>query len=289
MVRHSDEHDGISLVIPAYNEAAVIEQAVTEALEALTSLGRRYELIVVDDGSTDGTGAIVQSLQRRHPCVQFLQHRQNRGYGAALATGFRVARYAWVAFTDADCQFDLRELSRLLSLADTGVIVVGWRVHRQDPWLRRFLSWGYNRLVRWLLKLPVHDVDCALKVYPRSLLRHLLPRTRGYFVNTEMLARAVRRGWIIREVAVTHRPRAAGRSKVGLGEVPRTAITLLRFCWQHWWWKRRTSRRRPQTRVWSGRLHVPQWLAAAEPEPKLAPSSAPLHPIGPAGRRPKAV
>jgi len=268
----------VSLVIPAYNESAVIARAVAEADTALASICPEYEIIVVDDGSTDDTAVVVEGLQVRYPHLRLLRHFHNRGYGAALASGFRAARFPWVAFTDADCQFDLRELASLLERCEEGVIVVGRRIGRKDPWLRRFLSWGYNQLVRGLLGIPVRDVDCALKVYPRALVRRLLPRSNGYFVNTEMLYRAVRQGWSIREVPVSHRPRAAGRSKVGLREVPRTAFTLLRFCWQQW--RRRKPRRlaslpRPPV-VWSGRLSVP--AATSAPRPALPPASESGHP-----------
>ena len=230
---------GLSLVIPAFNESAVIAQAVREAA-ALEALFPRFEVLVVDDGSADGTDRIAESAAHGRADVRVLRHPVNRGYGAALRTGFEAARFPLVAFTDADCQFDLRDLGRLAALASEAPVVVGYRADRKDSWRRRFLSRGYNRLARTLLGTGVRDVDCALKVFRREALADLLPASRGFFVNTEMLTRARRMGYAVAEVPVAHRPRLGGESKVSLWEVPRTLRTLLGF-----WWREVVRRPRP--------------------------------------------
>src|SRR5262245_17137207 len=140
----------LSLVLPAFNEEAGVRQAVAEADDALAALCQDYEILVVDDGSTDGTAAAVAAEAAARPRVRLLRHAANAGYGAALRTGFRAARFDLVAFTDADCQFHLGDLGRLLPLTAAHPVVVGWRVGRQDPWRRRFLSRGYNLLARAL-------------------------------------------------------------------------------------------------------------------------------------------
>jgi dolichol-phosphate mannosyltransferase len=221
----------LSLVIPAYNEADGIRQAVTEADDALAELATDYEILVVDDGSSDDTAAAVEEMTRLHPRVRLLRHPENRGYGAALRTGFEAARFDRVAFTDADCQFHLADLGSLLSLADEQPIAVGYRVARKDPWRRRFFSWGYNRLVRALLGTGVRDCDCALKVFRRNALEQILPQSTGFLVNAEMLARARRLGLSVAEVGVRHRPRRRGVSKVSLRDIPRTLHSLLPFWW----------------------------------------------------------
>ncbi len=223
---------GLSLVIPAYNESAVIEPAVREADAALGRLFDHYEIIVVDDGSVDDTPSLVAGLADEFPRLRLVRHSVNRGYGAALRSGFEAAAFELVAFTDADCQFDLLDLGQMAPLAARYPIVAGYRADRKDPWRRRFLSRGYNRLARALLGTGVRDCDCALKVFRREALAVLLPESRGFFVNTEMLARARRRGYEVAEVAVTHRPRLGGESKVSLREVPRTLRTLLGFWWR---------------------------------------------------------
>jgi len=251
---------GLSLVIPAFNEAAVIRQAVHEADEALDGLFERYEILVVDDGSDDDTAILAAEL---FPTVRVVRHATNRGYGAALRSGFRAAHFDLVAFTDADCQFDLRDLARLVPLTDEVPIVVGYRAERQDPWRRRFLSWGYNHLARTLLGTGVRDCDCALKVFRRDVLADLLPESRGFFVNTEMLSRARRLGYAVAEVPVTHRPRLAGDSKVSLREVPRTLRTLLKY----WWASGRVQPGRTQ----AARVTVPtRGVASPAPAPPLS-------------------
>ncbi|MFQ3649813.1 MAG: glycosyltransferase [Gemmataceae bacterium] len=221
----------VSLVLPAWNEAAGIRQAVLEADEALTRLNADYEIIVVDDGSQDDTAAIVAEEATRHPRVRLVRHQTNRGYGAALRTGFAAAQGDYVAFTDADCQFFLEDLALMLPLAQSHPVVVGYRVDRQDPWRRKVLSRGYNLLARTLLGTVVRDIDCALKVFQREALQALLPESHGFFVNTEMLTRARQQGFAIAEVGVRHRPRVRGCSTVSWREVPRTLGQLLPFWW----------------------------------------------------------
>ncbi|MFN4259158.1 MAG: glycosyltransferase family 2 protein [Gemmataceae bacterium] len=229
----------LSLVIPAYNEQATIATAIAEAEAVFQPFVSQYEILVIDDGSTDGTAQVVESVIRPRSPVRLIRHGGNRGYGAALRTGFEAARMACVAFTDADCQFDLADLRPMLALTERYPIVVGYRVGRRDPWLRRFLSAGYNCLARLLLGTRVRDCDCALKVFRREALVQLLPETPGFFVNTEMLSRAHRLGLKVCEVGVRHRPRLGGTSKVSLNQIPRVLATLLPF-----WWKQVIGGRR---------------------------------------------
>lgn len=221
----------LSLVLPACNEEAGIRRAVVEADDALGQLCDNYEILIVDDGSRDGTALIVAGMAKHRPHVHLLQHPVNRGYGAALRSGFEAAKFERVAFTDADCQFDLADLKPLLELTDEHAVAVGWRIDRKDPWRRRFLSRGYNLLARTLFGTRVRDVDCALKVYRREALTRLLPEAFGFFVNTEMLTRARQLGMSVAEIGVRHRPRLAGQSTVTLWDVPRTLGTVLPFWW----------------------------------------------------------
>src|SRR5438552_996146 len=151
----------LSLILPAYNEAAGIAQAVVEADDAVSRLTDRYEILVIDDGSSDRTADSVTALLLTRPYVRLVRHSTNEGYGAALRTGFESARFDRVAFTDADCQFHVDDLATLVPLTDRFPLAVGYRVNRQDTWQRRFFSWGYNRLVRLLLGTRVRDCDCA--------------------------------------------------------------------------------------------------------------------------------
>jgi 4-amino-4-deoxy-L-arabinose transferase-like glycosyltransferase len=224
-------HFRLSLVLPALNEEAGIRQAIAEADCALAGLCDDYEILVVDDGSDDATSAIVVEESVERPRVRLLRHPSNLGYGAALRTGFAAARFDLVAFTDADCQFHLEDLGRLLPLTAEHPIAAGYRLDRKDPWRRRFLSGGFNLLIRILLGTRVRDCDCALKVFRREALTDLLPETNGFFVNAEMLAKARLRGHSVAEAGVRHRPRLRGVSKVSMGQVPRVLGMLLPFWW----------------------------------------------------------
>src|ERR1043165_9512524 len=141
----------LSLVLPAWNEQESIRQAIDEADAALSTIAAEYEILVIDDGSTDDTAAIVREAAAGNPRIKLLQHDGNRGYGAAIRTGFEAAAMDLVAFTDADCQFDLNDLEYVLPLTRRYDIVCGYRIERQDPTRRRFFSWGYNTLVKLLL------------------------------------------------------------------------------------------------------------------------------------------
>jgi dolichol-phosphate mannosyltransferase len=221
----------LSLVIPAYNEEAGIAQAIAEADQALSYLDLEYEIIIVDDGSRDSTADNVRRTIIDHPRIRLVEHAENRGYGAALRSGFEAARGDVIAFTDADCQFHIEDLARLLPLLRDHAIAVGYRMDRQDSPKRLFYSWGYNALVRRFLGTRVRDCDCALKVFRRSSLAAILPQSRGFFVNAEMLSRARRLGMRIAETGVRHRPRLAGSSKVSILDVPPVLASLLPFWW----------------------------------------------------------
>jgi hypothetical protein len=227
----SPTYRSLSLIIPAYNEEAGIRLALEEADRALAEVTHEYEILVVDDGSRDGTAQIVAEAMHHLPHIRLLRHAQNRGYGAALRTGLEAARGERVAFTDADRQFHLTDLATLVALTEQAPVAVGYRAKRQDPWQRRFYSWGYNVLVRTLLGTRVRDCDCALKVFRKEVVPSLLPQTDGFFVNTEMLTRARQLGYEIAETPVRHRPRLLGASKVSPGDIPR----ILRILWPFWW------------------------------------------------------
>lgn len=253
----------LSLVMPAFNEEMGIEQAIAEAAEALTGLDYEHEILVVDDGSQDRTAALVEEIANARTAVKLLRHERNRGYGAALRTGFNAARYPLVAFTDADSQFHLEDLARLVPLTDVYPVAAGYRIDRQDSWKRRFFSWGYNQLTRWLLDTGVRDCDCALKVFRRDALAHLLPESNGFFVNAEMLCKARRLGIAVTEVGVRHRPRRHGVSKVSFLDVPRTLAKLLPF-----WWSRILWSRRPEP------IRLPAFARFAHPaEPSRSPAT----------------
>lgn len=276
----------LSLVIPAFNEADVIQQAIAEAEAALSALFPDFEILVVDDGSSDVTAAIVSRYRAEFPHTRLLRHRENRGYGAALRTGFEAARADLIAFTDADCQFDLLDLGPMVELAEQVPIVAGIRRDRKDSWRRRFYSKGYNVLARAILGTRVSDCDCALKVFRREALAKLLPESQGFFVNAEMLTRARLLVMDFAEMPVTHRPRLGGESKVSILDIPRTLRTMLAF-----WWKSliRGERRAEEKAALLQTKITLVSLEESAPAGGRLPSSDPLHPVAPPARRREAA
>jgi glycosyltransferase involved in cell wall biosynthesis len=200
----------VSFILPAWNEAENIVQAIEDTVAAASRHCSDYEIIVVDDGSTDDTAKLVQALQSVHPTLRLIRHESNRGYGEALHTGFSAGRLEYVFFTDADNQFDMDELPLLLEWADSSDVVAGYRKVRQDPKMRLLNAWLWNRLVRFLFYVPVRDIDCAFKLFRRSALANVDIESRGAMINTEIMVKLARAGWRIVEVGVTHLPRQAG-------------------------------------------------------------------------------
>jgi glycosyltransferase involved in cell wall biosynthesis len=219
----------ISVILPAHNEQDCIGKSVGDAVAYLSSAFRDYEVVVVNDGSRDRTPDIVRDIAATNPKVRLITLPTNEGYGSALAKGFKNARGDLVFFTDADNQFDIRELSDLIPLLAQADAVFGFRIYRYDSVLRCILSWVYNRLVRILFRVKVRDVDCSFKLFTRPVVDQLVIESRDFFVDTEMVARTARMGFRIVEKGVRHYPRMAGHTTVRTSDIPRTLKTVARM------------------------------------------------------------
>jgi glycosyltransferase involved in cell wall biosynthesis len=202
--------EGVSVVLPAHNEEENLVSAVSEAIAAAEPLSRRLEIIIVDDGSHDGTGALATALGLRDSRVRLVRHESNQGYGGAVRSGIAAARLEWVLLTDADLQFDLRQLTDFVPHTADAQLVVGYRANRSDPLIRRLNASGWNALVHLLFGLPVRDVDAAFKLIRRDALDGLDLISTGAAIDAELLAKASHRGARIVELPVLHRPRVAG-------------------------------------------------------------------------------
>ncbi len=219
----------LSAVMPAYNEEAILPLALEEAVEALGSLCGRWELIVVDDGSTDRTPEILREWSERDPRVRPVTQRPNQGYTKALARGFSEARYDAIFYTDADAQFDLHEIEKLYPLLAEADMVAGYRVGRKDPWIRLLTSAVYNRLQGLVLGVRARDVNCAFKLFRRSFFDAVRIESDGFLIDAELYARAKRAGLTWKQVGVTHRPRERGSTTVRASTVTETLRELWRL------------------------------------------------------------
>jgi dolichol-phosphate mannosyltransferase len=221
-------HD-VSCVFPAFNEAACLAATILEWADALPAQTRAFELIVVDDGSTDHTAAVLRGLAGRVPRLRVLTHPTNLGYGAAIASGFAHAAHPLACFVDADGQYDPADLSRLLDRIGHADVVAGYRVRRADSGLRRVLSSGYNGLARRIVGTSLRDLNCAFKLMPRDTLRRIGVTATDFMVNADLVLRARDAGLVVAEVPVAHRPRRAGRSTVRPVHVLRGLAGLARL------------------------------------------------------------
>lgn len=202
----------ISVFFPAYNESKNIEKAVMTAKEALDKITDQYEIIVVNDGSRDDTGQIIDRLASLDHKVRAIHHQKNMGYGDTLWTGLQSAKNEWFFFTDADLQFDFEEINKLIEYIPEYKVVLGYRAPRKDSFMRLVNAWGWNVLVRIMFGLKVRDIDCAFKLFDRKIVASLPLLTRGATMSAEILIRLMKNGekWI--EVPVSHFPRKFGSS-----------------------------------------------------------------------------
>lgn len=205
----------ISIFFPCYNEQDNVAKVAEQAIQVLDGLRADYEIIVVDDGSSDNTAAVADRVAAANRRVRVIRHPQNRGYGAALQSGFRAATKELVFYTDGDAQFDLKELPPLLPLMKEYDIVSCYRMDRKDTALRRLNGWLWTKMNGLLFSLNVRDIDCAFKLYKRAIFDNIKMESQGALIATEILARAVRKGYTVTQRGVHHYPRTAGRETGG--------------------------------------------------------------------------
>jgi glycosyltransferase involved in cell wall biosynthesis len=224
--------EGISVVLPALNEQGNVRAAVEQAHHAAERLADHVEVIVVDDGSIDGTAEEAQCAGAR-----VVSHECNRGYGAALRSGFAAARHPWIFQMDCDNQFYPEELEKLVSLASDADIVIGIRARRADHWRRIWAGRAWNQLCRFAFGFIVHDIDCGFKLLNRAAIAGLDLSSDGAGISLELCVAARAAGFRISEIEVRHRPRTTG-SQTGL-----RARVVVRGLYELYRLKRRYTRR----------------------------------------------
>jgi glycosyltransferase involved in cell wall biosynthesis len=222
----------LSYFFPAHNEEANLRGLVEEALATLPGLAATFEIVIVDDGSRDATGAIADELAAAHPgIVRAVHHPTNLGYGAALLSGFRASHHDLVAFTDGDRQFRVEDLGRLterLAAPDAPDVVVGYRIRRADPLIRTLYARAYRFANLVWFRLRVRDVDCACKLFRREALEGIAVESGGAFFSAELLIKLRAAGRAVVEVGVPHHPRTAGSPT---GAKPSVVLRAVRDFW----------------------------------------------------------
>lgn len=217
----------ISIFFPCYNEQDNVARVTEQALAVAEDLGADYEIIIVDDGSSDDTGRIADELAATHETVRVIHHERNLGYGAALQSGFKTATRELVFYTDGDGQFDIKEMPDLLPLMREYDIVSGYRLNRQDGFVRILGGWVWTRINCLAFSLNMRDMDCAFKLYKRAIFDTIKMESTGALIDTEILARAAKKGYRITQKGVHHYPRTAGRQTGASAKVVLRALREL--------------------------------------------------------------
>ena len=202
------------MFFPAYNEEENLERTVKKAIPVLKKVSQKYEILIVDDGSKDDTGKIADRLVKEYSFVRVIHHQPNRGYGGAIQSGWYGAKYEWIAFTDADGQFDFAEITKFIEKQEqTGAdLVIGYYLKRAVSRMTILTSKLWELLVLLFFGLKVTDIDCGFKLVRRKVIKTIprLESERGPFITSELLIKAKNKGFKIAEVGVYHYPRQGG-------------------------------------------------------------------------------
>ena len=201
----------LSVFLPTFNEGGNIEKVVENTKKVLEKVAGNWEIVIVNDGSTDRTKEISEDLSRGDSRIKVISHDPNRGYGGALKTGFSEAKYEWVAFMDSDAQFDFAEIIKFIEKKDEADLILGYRKNRADSFARKIFTFGWSSLARVLLGLTVRDYSCGFKMIKKEVYKKVQPLVGEEKVTQiEMLVKAKRMGFKFAEVGVSHYPRTSG-------------------------------------------------------------------------------
>ena len=230
------DHDvrSVSAMFPCYNDAPTIGGLVDQVYAALTPLVPVVEVIVVNDGSTDASGDVLDTMAADRPWLRVVHHPQNRGSGQALISGFSAARHDWIFYTDGDAQYDAREAAVLVPLATSAIdIVQGYKVGRGDPWYRKAIGRFYHHVVKLMFGLGVRDTDCDFRLFRRRLFSDARLTSSSGVICVEMMFRFQHGGARFVEAPVHHYFRPHGRSQFfRLPAIGRSALQLLTLWWR---------------------------------------------------------
>lgn len=194
----------LSVFFPVFNEEENIELFIKESLDFLPKVATKFEVIIVNDGSSDKTQKISKNLVKNHKKIRLISHRKNQGYGAALRTGFREAKHDWVFFTDGDLQFELKQLKKFIAHTKKYDAIIGFRENRAEGGIRVFNAWLFKLYVDILFRLGVRDIDCAFKLFRTKTFRSIKLRSTGAFISAEFLYKLKKKGVDFKQLPVTH-------------------------------------------------------------------------------------
>lgn len=220
----------LSFFVPVYNEKESLSKFIENVTSHLDEIIEDYEVIIVNDGSNDGTGELADELASKDPKVRVVHHEKNMNYGKALATGFKSATKGLIFYTDVDMPGDMDRLKEAIELIKDADLVIGYRVGKREKFRRMLYSYVYNRIIRMLFRVKVKDINFSFKLIRKAAMDRIELKSWTVFVDGELLIKATRNGCRIIEIPVTFKPREIGYSKFdSLTTAFQTLWEILRF------------------------------------------------------------
>jgi glycosyltransferase involved in cell wall biosynthesis len=219
------EKPRVSLFFPVYRDEATVGRVAEKAIRVLSDVAREYEVIIVDDGSPDNAGQIADAIAASNPAIRVVHHPTNLGYGQALRTGFREARFEWICFTDGDDEYEVDDLRKLLRLQDHYDLVITFRYAKTYSSWRTFVSYVYNKTLRGLFDTRYRDVSCGLKLIRKSVVEELDLISTSPFIGAEVAIKTMLKGFRVGEVGIQTFPREFGK---GASTSPRNIRATIR-------------------------------------------------------------
>jgi len=208
------EKNEISVVIPIYNEEEAIKRISLNLIPVLKKAYSKYEIIIVESGSTDRTGKICDELAKKNKKIKIIHQKRKEGYGSGLRLGYKFAKYKYIGYTDGDIPYDLIEFVNVIPLIKTCDAVIGYKKGRRESFKRKFFSFCYNSLIRIIFGLKVKDINFSFKVIRKDVLEKLDLKSNGWFIDAEIQAELKRKKFKVKEMGIKYIHRKVGKSKV---------------------------------------------------------------------------
>jgi glycosyltransferase involved in cell wall biosynthesis len=218
------EKPNISLFFPVYNDERTVRRVAEKALSVLREVAAQYEVVIVDDGSPDRSGAVADELAAEYPNISVVHHPRNLGYGAAIQSGFAQSKYEWICFTDGDDEYDVHDLRKLVALKEFYDLIITFRYVKVYSGRRQFISWVYNSTLRAVFRTNFRDISTGLRLVRKSLISELSLQSNSPFIGAEITIKSMLKGYRIGEVGIQTFPREFGKG--ASTSIPNIAATI---------------------------------------------------------------